>query len=43
MSTKARVWLSKASNVGFPIAQTELASAAHYAKARLELESQNRE
>ena len=66
MPTKARVWLRKASNAGFPIAQTELArlyysgtggprdleesrrllmlaGAAHYAKARLELKSQNLE
>lgn len=66
MPMKARAWLRKASNAGFPIAQTELArlyfsgtggpsdlkesrrllmqaGAAHYAKAWLELESQNRE
>lgn len=66
MPMKARVWLRKASNAGFPIAQTELArlyftgtggprdlkesqrllmlaDTAHYAKARQELESQNRE
>ncbi len=64
MPMKARAWLRKASNAGFPIAQTELArlyftgtggprdlkesqrllmlaGAAHYAKARLELVSQN--